>query len=304
MKKSILVTGATSGIGRAATELFASRGYLVFATYRKAEDGAALASLANVHPIRMDVTNADDVTRAASEVAARVGPDGLYAVLNNAGIAYAAPFEFADEERGREVMEVNVMAPFRIAQKFLPLLKLHNAKNDVKARIVNVSSWAGALGQPFIPFYNASKFAITGLTESMFYDLGLLDVHVVLASPGTTKTPMLGKTTRTGTESLDHMTPEGRARYQPLLDHYATLSVEYGSSPLFQTPEQAAKKLLRIVDTKRPRFKYDLSTDACVVNRFIARFVPWTLKVAMNRSMFHLSNGKARMLSAPQPSAQ
>jgi short-subunit dehydrogenase len=156
----------------------------------------------------------------------------------------------------------------------------------VKARIVNISSWAGALGQPFIPFYNASKFAITGLTESMFYDLGLLDVHVVLASPGTTKTPLLGKTTRAGTESLARMTPEGRARYQPLLDHYATLSVQYGSSPLFQTPEQAAKKLLRIVDTKRPRFRYDLSIDACVVNRFIARFVPWTLKVAMNRSMF------------------
>jgi NAD(P)-dependent dehydrogenase (short-subunit alcohol dehydrogenase family) len=252
----------------------------------------------------MDVTDAEDVTRAASEVAASVGPEGLYAILNNAGIAYAAPFEFADEERGREVMEVNVMAPFRIAQTFLPLLKLHNAKSDVKARIVNISSWAGTLGQPFIPFYNASKFAITGLTESMFYDLGLLDVHVVLASPGTTKTPLLGKTTRAGTESLDHMTPEGRARYQPLLEHYATLSVEYGSSPLFQTPEQAAKKLLRIVDAKRPRFKYDLSVDACVVNQFIARFVPWPLKVAMNRSMFRLSNGKARMLSAPQPSVQ
>src|ERR1700689_5190355 len=96
MKKSILVTGATSGIGRAATELFASRGYLVFPTYRKAEDGAALASIENVYPVRMDVTNADDVTRGAKEVAARVGPDGLYAVLNNAGIAYAAPFEFAD----------------------------------------------------------------------------------------------------------------------------------------------------------------------------------------------------------------
>jgi NAD(P)-dependent dehydrogenase (short-subunit alcohol dehydrogenase family) len=304
MKKSILVTGAGSGIGRAVTELFASRGFLVFATYRGAEDGVALASIENVHPIQMDVTNADDVTRAASEVAARVGPDGLYAILNNAGIAYAAPFEFADEKRGREVMEVNVMAPFRIAQTFLPLLKMHNAKNEVKARIVNISSWAGTLGQPFIPFYNASKFAIAGLTESMFYDLGLLDVDVVLASPGTTKTPLLGKTTRAATESLDRMPEEARARYQPLLDHYATLSVEYGSSPLFQTPEQAAKKLLRIVETKRPRFKYDLSIDACVVNRFIARFVPWTLKVAMNRSMFRLSNGKAHMPNAPQPSAQ
>src|SRR6202453_687586 len=279
MKKSILVTGATSGIGRAATELFASHGYLVFATYRKAEDGAALASIANVHPIRMDVTNADDVTRAASEVAASVGADGLYAILNNAGIAYAAPFEFADEERGREVMEVNVMAPFRIAQKFLPLLKLHNAKNDVKARIVNISSWAGALGQPFIPFYNASKFAITGLTESMFYDLGLLDIHVVLASPGITKTPLLGKTTRSGLASLDHMSAEGRARYTPVLQHYASLSAEYGNSPMWQTPEQVPRKLLRVIEAKRPRYHVDLAQDAWFVNNFLARFFPWALKV-------------------------
>ena len=291
MNKSILVTGASSGIGRAAAELFAKSGYLVFATYRKAEDGEALARIENVHPIRMDVTRTEDVVRAAAEVEARVGTEGLYAVLNNAGVGYAAPFEFADEERGREVMEVNVMAPFRIAQKFLPLLKQFNLQNDVKARIINISSWAGSLGQPFIPFYNASKFAIAGLTESMFYDLGLLDIHVVLASPGITKTPLLGKTTRAGSESLEHMTAEGRARYAPLIEHYSTLSVEYGNAPWFQTPEQVAQKLLRVVETKRPRFKYELATDACFVDRFLARFVPWTLKVAMNRRTFRLSSG-------------
>ena len=173
----------------------------------------------------------------------------------------------------------------------------------MKARIVNISSWAGALGQPFIPFYNASKFALAGLTESMFYDLGLLDVHVVLASPGITKTPLLEKTTRAGTESLERMTAEGRARYQPLLEHYATLSATYGNSPWFQTPEQVAKKLLRVVEARRPRFKYELAADACFVDRFLARFVPWTLKVALNRSTFRLASGEARTLSAAEPSA-
>lgn len=252
------------------------------------------------------MTRADDVARAVSEVEARLGGEGgegLYAILNNAGVGYAAPFEFADEERGRHVMEVNVMAPFRVAQKFLPLLKRHNARNDVKARVINVSSWAGALAQPFIPFYNASKFALTGLTESMFYDLGLLDVHVVLASPGVTKTPMLEKTTRAGTESLERMTEEGRSRYRPLLEHYATLGARYGSSPMFQTPEQVARKLLPIVEAKRPRFRYELATDACIVDVFVARFVPWFLKVAMNRSTFRLSSGGARALDAGAPSA-
>lgn len=265
MKKSILVTGAGSGIGRAAAELFARHGYRVFATYRSADDRDALAAIGDVHPIAMDVTKGDDISRAVEEVSARVGADGLYATLNNAGITYAAPFEFADEARGREVMDVNVMAPFRVAQRFLPLLQQHNRRSDVKARIINISSWAGALGQPFIPFYNASKFAIAGLSESMFYDLGLLDVHVVLASPGITKTPLLGKTTRAGIESLEHMPAEGRERYAPLLAHCATLSAEYGSSPWFQTPEQVAKKLLPIVEAKRPRFKYELATDACFV---------------------------------------
>lgn len=288
--KSIFLTGAGSGIGKASAELLASTGYRVFATYRSREDGDALARVPNVVPLRMDVTSADDLTRVVAIVSHQVGDDGLYAIINNAGLNYAAPFEFADEARGREVMEVNVMAPFRVAQAFLPLLVRHNARNAVKARIVNISSWAATLGQPFIPFYNASKFALSGLSESMFYDLGLLDVHVVLASPGITKTPMLGKTMRAGTESLTAMTVEGRARYEPLLEHFATLGASYSGSGMFQTAEQVAAKLLRVVEKKRPAYQQDLSVDACFVNRFLGRFAPWWLKATMNRRTFRLTS--------------
>ncbi len=288
--KSVFLTGAGSGIGRASAEAFASAGYRVFATHRSREDGDALARVPNVVPLRMDVTSADDIARAVAIVSRHVGDDGLYAVINNAGLNYAAPFEFADETRGREVMEVNVMAPFRIAQALLPLLVRYNARNAVKARIINISSWAATLGQPFIPFYNASKFALSGLSESMFYDLGLLDVHVVLASPGITKTPMLGKTMRTGTESLAGMTTEGRARYEPLLSHFATLGASYSGSRMFQTPEQVAAKLLRVVEKARPAYQQDLSPDACFVNRFLGRFAPWWLKATMNRRTFRLTS--------------
>lgn len=293
MKKTILITGATSGIGKATTELLRESGYLVFATYRSDADGAALARLEGVRPVKMDVSNGDDIDQAFERVSAEVGDDGLYAILNNAGITYAAPFEFAREDIGRQVMEVNVMAPFRISQKFLPLLRRHNDKNAIKARIINIASWAGTLGQPFIPFYNASKFAISGLSESMYYDLGLLDVHVVLASPGITKTPLLGKTTRGGTDSLDEMSPEGAAFYRPVIEHFATMSAEYGSSPLFQTPEQVAVKLLRVVEAKRPSFKYELAVDACVVDGFLSRYVPWRLRSAMTRRMFRLGAARA-----------
>lgn len=289
MKKAILITGGTSGIGHAATALFAARGYQVFSTYRSEADRAALAAIDGVHPIRLDVTDPAGLERAFQEISTAVGDRGLYALINNAGIIYAAPFEFAREDMGRQVMEVNVMAPFRISQKLLPLLKRYSERNAVKARIINIASWAGMLGQPFIPFYNASKFAIAGLSESMFYDLGLVGVHMVLASPGITRTPLLGKATRGSADSLEHMPGEGRARYAPLLAHYATMSANYAGSPMFQTPGTVAAKLLRVVEKKRPPFKYNLAPDACVVDRFVARFLPWSLKAAMNRRIFRLT---------------
>ncbi|HVO55639.1 MAG TPA: SDR family NAD(P)-dependent oxidoreductase [Solirubrobacterales bacterium] len=111
MKKSVFVTGASSGIGLAATRELASGGYEVFATYRSEAGLHELEGIENAHPLKMDVTDAADLARAFATVAERVGENGLYALVNNAGIGYAAPFEFAEEVRGREVMEVNVMAP-------------------------------------------------------------------------------------------------------------------------------------------------------------------------------------------------
>src|SRR6218665_130022 len=116
MKKSILITGASSGIGMAAAIHFSQNGYQVFATYRNSRDGDKLRSLKNVHPVEMDVTNTDEIKSAFQEVSDIVGKDGLYAIINNAGITYTAPFEFANEKRARQVMEVNVMAPYKITQ--------------------------------------------------------------------------------------------------------------------------------------------------------------------------------------------
>lgn len=291
MEKTILITGGTSGIGRAATELFAARGYRVFSTYRQEEDRASLSSIPGVHPLKLEVTSKEDLDRAFEEVERAVGESGLYGLINNAGIGYAAPFEYADEARGRQVMEVNLLAPFRIAQKFLPLLKRYGQTNPVKARVVNIASWAGQLAQPFIPFYNASKFGLVGMSESMFYDLGLVGVHVVLASPGTTRTPMLQKTVGSGNESLSGMPAEGKKRYAELLEHYAALGAQYGNSRLFPTPEKVALKLFRIIEKKRPSFKYNLAPDATFVDRVVAR-LPWGLKVAMNRRLFRLNAAK------------
>jgi NAD(P)-dependent dehydrogenase (short-subunit alcohol dehydrogenase family) len=292
MKKSILITGASSGMGLANTILFAQNNYQVFATYRNSKDEDKLKKIKNVYPLKMDVTNDDDIQKAFRQVSNIVGDSGLFAILNNAGITYTAPFEFADEKRAREVMEVNLMAPYKISQTFIPLLKKHNANNNVKARVINIASWAGYIGQPFIPFYNASKAALIGLSESMYYDLGLLDIHVVLASPGVTKTPLLEKTTGDGIANLQRFPKEGQEFYKPYFDHHKTLSESSRNSKFFLTPEQIAAKLFKIVETKTPNFKYNLAVDAVIMDKIMTKFIPFSWRVAMNKSMFKLNMKK------------
>jgi NAD(P)-dependent dehydrogenase (short-subunit alcohol dehydrogenase family) len=288
MNKTVLITGATSGIGKAATETFAARGYTVFATYRSTGQHETPQAIENVIPVQMDVTNPDDLKRAQATIAAHVGDEGLYALINNAGTTYSAPFEFAHEQRAREVMDVNLFAPYRITQTFIPLLSAYSERHPVKSRVVNVASWAGVIASPFIPFYNASKFALVGLTESMFYDLRLLGIHTALAIPGLTKTPLLTKTTDDATASLDAMPPEGRARYQHLFDHYATMSARSESMPMIATTDSVARKLYRIVNKRKPKYRNHLGIDATIMDNIMTR-LPWNARVAMNTHMYRLN---------------
>jgi NAD(P)-dependent dehydrogenase (short-subunit alcohol dehydrogenase family) len=300
MKKSILITGASSGIGLANTIFFSQNGYQVFATYRSDKDGDKLSKIKNVHPVKMDVTNGDDIRQAFQQVLSVVGNDGLYAIINNAGVAYTAPFEYADEQRARQVMEVNVISPYKITQTFIPLLKKYNAHNATKPRVINIASWAGYIGQPFIPFYNASKAGLIGLSESMYYDLGLLDIHVVLASPGVTKTPLLNKTSEDGIENLQAFPKTGRDFYKPYLEHLKTMSEGSGNSRFFQTPEALAKKLYKIVESKTPKFKYNLAMDAVFMDKIMTKIIPFGWRVAMNKRLFKLTKPTQQKLQDQQ----
>lgn len=297
MTKQVLVTGATSGIGQATTRALSTRGYKVFATYRDPRDQAALAELPNVHPVQLDVSDPDQIRHAIAGIDDTLDGEGLYAVINNAGITYTAPFEYAQLERIRQIIDVNLIAPYLVTQASIPLLRRHNESNPVKARVVNIASWAGLWASPFIGFYNATKYGLIGLTESMYYDLGLLDIHTVLAIPGITKTPLLKKTTSGASVTLDAMPPDGRDRYRPYLEHFTTMSQSSDGMKMLLTPTQAAAKIATIVDTGKPRFKYNLAVDAKVVDGIITRFLPFTARAALNRRMYRLD----RPMTWPAP---
>lgn len=288
MKKSILITGTTSGIGASCIRKFSQEGYTVFAGYRSPKFLKELQEIHNVIPVKLDVTSSEDVENAYASIANHVGDNGLFAIINNAGITYTAPFEYANESKARNVMEVNLWAPYRISQKFIPLLKKHNTNNSVKARIINITSWAGILAGPFNSAYNASKFAIIGLTEAMVYDLGILDIYSVAASPGITKTPLLKKTTNAQQAYVD-MPKEGTEFYRKYLDHMDSMADGSNDSKMLLTPERISEKLHKIVEKRKPKAKYNMAMDAKLMEGFMRKFVPFKWIVAMNKRMYKLN---------------
>ena len=174
--KAILVTGASTGIGRKITERLAADGYFVYATARKPEDLKALSAIKNVQAVRLDVTQPADIA-AAVEAIGKAGR-GLYGLVNNAGIATIGTVADMSPEEFDLVMKVNAYGPVSMIRAFQPLVVA------AKGRIVNIGSISGILARPNLPAYSMSKHAIEALTDSLAAQLAPLGVQVSVVEPG------------------------------------------------------------------------------------------------------------------------
>jgi NAD(P)-dependent dehydrogenase (short-subunit alcohol dehydrogenase family)/uncharacterized lipoprotein YbaY len=163
---AILVTGATSGFGRATTELLASKGYLVYAGARKAEDLAALNAIKNVRAVRLDVTSQADIDAAVAQITA--AGTGLHGLVNNAGVAILFPLTEVDD----------VWGPYRVTKAFAPLLI------KSKGRIVNLSSISGIFAAPLLGPYSMSKHAVEAFSDALRGEMGKSGVTVAVVEPG------------------------------------------------------------------------------------------------------------------------
>jgi NAD(P)-dependent dehydrogenase (short-subunit alcohol dehydrogenase family) len=192
--KAVLITGASTGIGRKLTEHLAGRGYFVYAGARKQADLDALGAIKNVKAVKLDVTKQEDIDAAVVSITKE--GRGLYALVNNAGIATVATTADTSMEEFDLLMEVNVYGPYRMVKAFTPLIVAS------KGRITNIGSIAGVLAPKDLSAYTMSKHAIEAFTDSLALQLAPLEVKVSVIEPGNYDSD-IGKsaTKRTGKET-------------------------------------------------------------------------------------------------------
>ncbi len=175
-QKAVLVTGASTGIGRKITERLAAEGYFVYAGARKDADLAALDAIENVDAVRLDVTKPAEIAAAVETIAK--GGRGLYGLVNNAGVAVMGPLVETREEDLHWVMDANVYGPFRVTKAFSPLIIAD------KGRIATISSISGILSRGGMGVYSMSKHAIEAFGDALEAEMAPLGVKVALVEPG------------------------------------------------------------------------------------------------------------------------
>ena len=252
-----LVTGASTGIGRACALELDLRGFTVYAGVRKDEDGERLRADASerLTPLLLDVTKDEDIAAAAETLGAACDGAGLHALVNNAGIAVAGPVEFLDIAQMRQQLDINVTGLVAVTKAFIPLLR--RAK---RSTIVNMGSVSGVCTVPFVGPYAASKHAVEAISDSLRVELRPWGIRVVLFEPGVVKTPIWDKGRDEATRKRAEMGDQANQYYGTALD---TMMEELGKAEKRGiTPELLAQCVAGAIESSRPKTRYLLGGGA------------------------------------------
>jgi NAD(P)-dependent dehydrogenase (short-subunit alcohol dehydrogenase family) len=252
----VVITGASSGIGRATALLLAARGFRVFAGVRRASDGSSLEAESGgaVVPIQLDVTDRGMIALAAGVVREQLGGAGLDALVNNAGIAQPSPVEYVSDEALRHQFEVNVFGQIAVTQAFLPLIR------GAQGRIVNIGSVGSHIALPFGGALCASKAAFSSLSDSLRLELRSSGIHVCLIEPGAIHTPAVDKTLGDPEGLIRSLPAEGIARYGDALREFMRRG--YARESKGSPPRVVAEAVHHAITARRPRLRYVVGADA------------------------------------------
>ncbi|MGJ5181744.1 SDR family oxidoreductase [Bradyrhizobium oligotrophicum] len=264
--KSVVITGASTGIGHACSKLLLARGFRVFGSVRKPEDAERLRSEfgAGFTPLLFDVTDEAAVKAAAQEVRAALDGEALAGLVNNAGIAVAGPVTELPIDQFRHQIEVNVIGPVIATQAFAPLLGADPAMTGARGRIVMISSVAGRNGNPLLAPYSTSKHAVEGLSESLRRELMLFGIDVIIIAPGAVKTPIWAKA-----EEVD-LSPYQASPFFPALQRVRNFMLKLGKTGL--PAETIGERVVEALTAPTPKVRYEIAPDA--LQQWIVRVLP------------------------------
>jgi NAD(P)-dependent dehydrogenase (short-subunit alcohol dehydrogenase family) len=266
LKKYVLVTGASTGIGEACTRYLAENGLIVFAGVRSEFAGHNLQqeNPEFIRPLMLDVTQADMIEQARQVIEQEVGEAGLYALINNAGVAIGGPLEFVTIDEFRKQLEVNVIGQVAVAQAFIPLLR------QGKGRIVNIGSISGRSVTPFLGPYSASKHAMEALSDALRMELLPWGISVSLIEPGSIRTPIWKKSLSYAEVMRQSLPSHAEALYGQALSVMMerTSQSEAKSSPV----ESVVKAVSHALLSENPQTRYLVGNDAKL--RLILNILP------------------------------
>jgi NAD(P)-dependent dehydrogenase (short-subunit alcohol dehydrogenase family) len=255
---SVLITGTSTGIGRAAALALGKDGWRVFAGVRREEDGDSLASEAvgAITPLLIDVTDAGSIEEAARRIEADAGSAGLDGLVNNAGLAVAGPLETLPLDDFRHQLEVNLTGQVAVTQGLLPLIR------RARGRIVFISSIGGRISLPFASPYHASKFGIEAVGDSLRQELRPWGIEVILVEPGSIATPIWERGRQRADEMAERAPDAQEKLYGEQIDKFREATREAEERGI--APERVAGVIAKALTARRPRTRYLVGTDAKV----------------------------------------
>ncbi|MCB9048417.1 MAG: SDR family oxidoreductase [Lewinellaceae bacterium] len=247
MNKTILVTGASSGIGRATARLFQKKGWNVIATMRSPEKESELKELENTFVTRLDVLELDTIKSAIKEGIQYFGK--IDVVLNNAGYGLMGTFESASRESIIRQFGVNVQGLFDVTQQALP-----HFRGNKGGMFINISSVGGRMTFPLMPLYHSTKWAVEGFSESLRWEMAQIGVKVKVIEPG-------GVATDFGGRSLDMQHNQGLAEYNEFVNAFMVAMAQSMNPETMTKPEQIAEVIFEAATDDSDKLRYRAGAD-------------------------------------------
>jgi NAD(P)-dependent dehydrogenase (short-subunit alcohol dehydrogenase family) len=253
MSRTVLITGTSSGVGRACAEEMAGRGWRVLAGVRKEEDAEQVRALSpdRIEPVILEVTDLDAIAALPDKVGGE-----LHGLVNNAGLAMAGPLEYLPIEDVKRQLDVMLLAPFALTKAMIPALRA------ARGRVVMIGSIGGRTTLPFNGPYHAAKAGIDGFAGSLRQELAPFGVHVALVEPGSIKTEIWGKAIEAGDKLRESLPEQGRRDYGERVERMAKAAADADRRGI--APQKVADVVAHALTDEKPKTRYLVGVDARV----------------------------------------